>query len=275
MTRLTAGSLLDGLTPVYQGQFDLRTGVLHGAEALARWPQVTGASDTEAVIAYAERSGEVADLDRAMIDVACRQLHEWDRLLRGVPRVAVNVAGASLLRPGLFDTVTAAVDRYGLDPQRLTLELTERTQVPEHARKDLRRLRALGVRLSIDDFGTGYANLAGFLDHPFDEAKLDRSLLAAHKVDERSHAVVEGILRMLLDVGVGVVVEGIETLDDLRFLGALPASVIGQGYLLGMPTPDAPSLHCPVPPATFMGCADGALLPGFAPSPRRRSQPHG
>lgn len=216
----------------YQPKLDTTTGDVVGVEALARWNHDGEMVSPELFISMAEEGGLIADLTRALLDQALGQLAAWDR--QGLHlTVAVNLSPRNLLDPALPRRVTQLLDRHGIDPHRLVLEITETTLMPDRNRSVavLERLRKLGVRLSIDDYGTGHAALTYLRDFAVDELKLDRSYVSAMLHDERTFAIVESTVSMGRRLGLVVVAEGVEEQEQVEALARCGCEII-QGYLV-------------------------------------------
>jgi diguanylate cyclase (GGDEF)-like protein/PAS domain S-box-containing protein len=159
----------------YQPKLDLGRGEIRSVEALARWRHPTqGAISPEEFVPQAERTGMIQPFTRWSFDAAFAQLADWRE--RGLDiNLAVNLSARSLHDEALPETVAALLDHWRVDPQRITLELTESAVMldPSHAQKSLHRLHDLGLRLSIDDFGTGYSSLSHLQRLPLHELKID------------------------------------------------------------------------------------------------------
>ena len=228
----------DELTVQYQPILDLRSGRLVGFEALLRWQHPTlGPIPPAEFIPIAEHSGIIVEIGTWVLDQACRAAAGWagpagDDALS----VNVNVSARQLVHAGLVETVRATLDRYGLPPRRLVLELTETALVdqPAMAAERLGELRELGVRIAIDDFGIGYSSLAYLRQFPTDILKIDRSFIGMIDDDEHIPGLVQGLLELGHTLGLETVAEGIETgvqLDALSREGCR----LGQGFLFARP----------------------------------------
>ncbi|WP_407571916.1 putative bifunctional diguanylate cyclase/phosphodiesterase [Deinococcus altitudinis] len=232
-TRLREAVAAGNLTLYYQPQIDVVSGRLVGLEALARWtdPELGVVSPGE-FIPLAEDTGLIVQLGAWVLDEACRQAAEWS--LR-VP-VAVNISPVQILRPEFVDTVSDTLKRHGIAPQMLKLELTERLNIrdPQQAAFRLGCLKALGVTLSLDDFGAGQSAVASLMNLPLQEVKLDRSLLAGITEDPASWQVLGALLALARGLNLPVVVEGVETPDQLQVLRSLGCETV-QGYMMGRP----------------------------------------
>jgi diguanylate cyclase (GGDEF)-like protein/PAS domain S-box-containing protein len=227
----------------YQPQLDLATGEVCAVEALVRWRHpVRGLVLPNAFIPMAEETGLVLGIGKWVLDEACRQVAEWQRggLADNLSplRVAVNISARQLQRPGLDGAVRRALSRSGLAPQCLELEITESSVMldPQHAQSVLQSLRDLGVQLSIDDFGTGYSSLAYLKRLPLDRLKIDRSFIGGIPADSDDAAIVETIIVMTHKLGLRVIAEGVETLEQRLQLVRQGCDEM-QGFLLAHPVP--------------------------------------
>ena len=223
----------------YQPIVELGGGVTRRLEALVRWrhPQ-EGLLLPERFIPIAEESDLVLEIDRWVLQTVCRQLGE----LRGetgirIP-VNVNLSGRHFSRLDLVGWVREALEAAALEPSALELEVTEGVlmQNPEVAQRVLGELKALGVQLCLDDFGTGYSSLSYLHQFPIDVLKVDRSFVAGMLDGGGKGRIVETIVRLARQLGVGVVAEGVESpaqRDRLRAMGC----ELAQGYLFARPMP--------------------------------------
>ncbi|MCB1248953.1 MAG: EAL domain-containing protein [Acidimicrobiales bacterium] len=247
----------------YQPEVDIGTGRIVGAEALARWHHpVRGLLEAGAFIALAEETGLIVDIGGFVLGEACRQFGAWKRSRPEPLVVRVNLAARQLSQPDLLDQVVAAIDAGGLEPRDLCLEITETALMddPEWGLATLARLHDLGVRLAIDDFGTGYSSLAYLKQFPVDIVKVDQSFVQGLGVDPGDEAIVRAVVAMSDALGLDVVAEGVETVDQLEALRAMGVCRV-QGYLFSRA----------VPPEDLL-----ALLPALdLPDAERRGDPVG
>jgi diguanylate cyclase (GGDEF)-like protein/PAS domain S-box-containing protein len=222
----------------YQPIVNLESGRLIGCEALARWPAGDSVVLPEDFIPVAEDTGLIGALGRYVLDDACARLTDWRRraiVAADVP-VSVNVSGRQLSERDLPGDVADALDRHGLPPAALRLEITESTILydPERMQPALEELRRIGVQAQIDDFGTGYSSLT-FLHHfPGDTLKIDRSFVASLNDDEGSEEIVRAIVALAHNLGMHVIAEGIEDPSQAAKLRAIGCEY-GQGYLFAAP----------------------------------------
>ena len=221
----------------YQPVVDLRSGAVRGLEALARWEHAGRPVPPDVFVPLAQRCGLLPELTEAVLDQAFAQLVVWSRT-PGLQDawLAVNVSAAQLAAPSFAPSVLARLARTGTAADRLVVELTESdTFVDRQVGRDaVARLRRIGVGVSLDDFGTGYASLAQLSSLPIDAVKVDRSFIAQLEVDARQAAFLPALLHLAHDLGVEIVVEGIERPAQLAELQRL-GYPLGQGYLLHRP----------------------------------------
>jgi len=227
------------LSLAYQPLYELEPHRLNGFEALARWTHpVRGSISPGVFIALAEETGCIEALTAWAIDEAARQHAQWwqqqpehrDLVMH------VNVSGKDLAQPHFVPHVREVLQRHGLPPHLLVLEITESTLM-EHRDQALRALAELcelGVKLGIDDFGTGYSSLAYLSTLPFDCLKIDRSFVIGMDKSRQNLEIVRTVISLGRSLNKQVVAEGIETHEQLTQLRALGAT-IGQGYLLSRP----------------------------------------
>lgn len=236
------------LTLHYQPKHDCRTGVIMGAEALARWqhPELGHVSPAE-FIGVAERSGQIVALGEWVIAQACRQLRQWRD--RGLPtlRIAINLSPLQLNQADLVDRAAALVKGAGLEPGQIMFEITESMAMQDAERTItlLRAFRARGFEFAIDDFGTGYSSLAYLQKFQARQLKIDRYFISA--LDDggpEARAIINAIIMLAQTLGMEVVAEGVETSSQMSHLRALGCDQI-QGYLLSRPMPpDVFALAC-------------------------------
>ena len=220
----------------YQPVRRLGDGSIAAYEALVRWLHpVRGVLAPDSFLPVAEASDLVLEIDRYVLLRACADAAGWGSG-DGAPNVSVNISARHVGRGLLPGLVARALARSGLEPHRLTLELTETALlgVTPTATSELDTLVHLGVRLAIDDFGTGYSSLTHLVDVPASYVKIDRSFVGRMTGSDASTAIVEAVVSLCRALHIDVVAEGIEEEDQRRMLSRLGCSY-GQGYLLGRP----------------------------------------
>jgi diguanylate cyclase (GGDEF)-like protein len=208
-----------------------------GAEALVRWQHPThGMLSPDVFIAIAERTGLIGGLTQVVARRAFRQCAEW-RSMGFDLSIAVNVSVHSLLDVEFPDTISHLLAETKLEPEAVTLEITESTILdPKRTTDALARLAALGVKLSVDDFGTGYSSLTYLQRLPVHEVKVDRSFVMTMGTNESDAAIVKSIIDLGHNLGLRVVAEGVEdrvAWDRLARQGC----DIAQGYFMSKPIP--------------------------------------
>jgi EAL domain-containing protein (putative c-di-GMP-specific phosphodiesterase class I) len=194
----------------YQPKVEIASGALAGVEALVRWnhPRQGLLPPSRFLPAAASSPQLLTGLTCQVLETAARDCAAWLEAGHPLP-VAVNVAPATLLDPALVRMVQQTLDRHGLDPRMLTVELTENALMEpgSDVTAPLHELRALGLSVSIDDFGTGNSSLARLRTLPLDEIKIDRSLIASIATDDRDLGIARHIVRLGMDLGLRVVAE--------------------------------------------------------------------
>jgi diguanylate cyclase (GGDEF)-like protein len=219
----------------YQPIVELATGRTAGFEALVRWHHpVRGLIPPIQFIELAEETGAIVRLGAWVLERAVQTVAGWPGAY-----ISVNVSVRQFRTTGFVDLVLATLDRHGLPPERLYLEITESLLLGDHDEitADISRLRAAGIRISIDDFGTGYSSLSYLHRVPVDTLKLDKSFVDTIAVSDKQRALVQGIVQLAATLQMSVVAEGVETSADdvlLRDMGCR----FGQGYLYAKPLPE-------------------------------------
>lgn len=224
----------------YQPEFDLSTNSIVRFEALARWthPRL-GRIPPVTFIPVAEESGLIVPLGAYVMERACADAIAWQLHASQPIQVAVNVSSVQFARDTFLEEVEDVLRRTGLRPSLLQLELTESATLSglERAADLMRRLTGRGIGIAMDDFGTGYSCLSYLPKLAFDALKLDRSFVNELAVRPETRAFVQSILSMAHNLHMKVIVEGIETQEQLELMRALGTNE-AQGYLLGRPTPN-------------------------------------
>ncbi|RZS91364.1 diguanylate cyclase/phosphodiesterase [Motilibacter rhizosphaerae] len=226
------------LVVYYQPKVRLDDEEIAGVEALVRWHHPTrGIVGPDDFIPLAERSGLIEPLTGVVLESSLRQCRAWLDEGKHVP-VAVNISVRALLDPGFVEQVARVLERTGVAPAMLTLELTESSVMSDLPRcmGTLHQLVASGVRISVDDFGTGWSSLSQLRHLPASEVKIDKSFILAMATDEHDIAVVGAIVKLAHDLGKRVVAEGIEDKLTWRKLADLGCDV-AQGFFLSRPLP--------------------------------------
>jgi diguanylate cyclase (GGDEF)-like protein len=223
----------------YQPKFDAASGEVLGAEALLRWNHPTkGMIPPSSFIPLAEKCGLIVSIGYWVLDEACRQLNVWHAAGHRNWTMAVNLSAAQFNDLALSRVVRDTLARHGVEPQYLTLEITESTAMRDVSASMaiLEQLRDTGVRISIDDFGTGYSSLLYLKRLPANELKIDREFVRDVMHDAEDKAIITAIVALGRTLNLEIVAEGVETNEQREFLTRLGCSAL-QGFLLGRPTP--------------------------------------
>jgi EAL domain-containing protein (putative c-di-GMP-specific phosphodiesterase class I) len=217
----------------FQPRMAVASGELMGVEALIRWQHPRrGLLAPDKFIDVAEDSGLIVPIGEWVLETACSQVREWRARLKPDLRISVNLSVGQVQNgERLYRAVEQALERSGVDPHALELELTEShlMQNIEEKAALLNRLGALGVGLAIDDFGTGYSSLSYLKQLPVDAIKIDSSFVRDIGVDPNDEAIITAILAMAHSLRLTVVAEGVETEAQFRALKALRCDEF-QGY---------------------------------------------
>jgi EAL domain-containing protein (putative c-di-GMP-specific phosphodiesterase class I) len=226
------------LEPWFQPRAEIATGIVRGAEALARWRHPRyGLLPPSAFVATLEASGRIDDLTFAIVEQATRCCREWRK--SGIDgTLSVNISLVSLTELTLADRLIALVEAAELQPHDVTLEVTETAAATHIGRvlENLSRLRMKGFGLAIDDFGTGYASMQQLARMPFTELKIDQSFIRNSTTDPSSLAVLESSLEIAAKLGIEAVAEGVETREEVQLLRQLGCRT-AQGFFFGKPLP--------------------------------------
>ena len=209
-----------------------------------RWHQADGTMVSPAeFIPIAEETGTINRMGAWALLEAMTQLHQWidDGVCSPTASMSVNVSPRQLADPNFPTVVSEAMVRAQLSPNLLWLEVTEGIMIsePEVALATLRRLRSLGVRVAIDDFGTGYSSLSSLQQFPLQRIKIDRAFVQGVADNANDRALVRTIIAMGASLGLDMVAEGVETIEQMRVLHELGCTN-AQGYLISRPvSPEA------------------------------------
>jgi diguanylate cyclase (GGDEF)-like protein/PAS domain S-box-containing protein len=256
----------------YQPQVDLRSGKVFAVEALIRWRhERLGLVQPAKFIPLAEESGLIVQIGAWALREACRQTKAWHDAGEPLISMSVNVSARQFREDRIVGDVAAALRESGLEPKYLELELTESLimQDVDRAIETMKRLRALGVRLSIDDFGTGYSSLSALKRFPVERLKIDKSFIQDLTKDEDDRAVTAAIISLGQKLNLRVIAEGVENEAQIAFLRKNHCDEL-QGFHFSRP----------VPADEAVALLNGSLLPlarakkrASAPKPRRSRSP--
>jgi len=226
--RLEAALAADEIDIRFQPQIDPASGRILGVEALARWAE---AASPEALFARATAAGLAERLSRTIQRKALRLAGEWGGAL-GDLRLSLNILPQDLDRTGFETWLIEEIALAGLDPRRITAEIIESALLSDRPAVAARLgfLRDHGVEIAIDDFGTGYANLVYLTSLPLDAIKIDRAMVADLVGQERDRIVVKAMISMARELGLKIVVEGVESVAQLDLIAAWGCDLY-QGFL--------------------------------------------
>ncbi|MGA8529991.1 MAG: EAL domain-containing protein, partial [Acidobacteriaceae bacterium] len=228
----------------YQPEYDLVTNSIVRFEALARWTHPTlGRIGPVSFIPVAEECGLIVSLGAYVLERACIEARSWQKIVDRPIQVAVNVSTVQFSQNSFFEEIAGVLHRTGLHPSLLQIELTESATLAgiERATEMMRRLHRIGVSIAVDDFGTGYSCLTYLPKLAFDTLKLDRSFVSGLMVRRETRSFVESIITMAHNLRMKVIVEGVETKEQLHLIRTLGTDQ-AQGHLLGQPTGDPGAL---------------------------------
>lgn len=225
----------DEITVLFQPQFNVATGALAGAEALARWEHPSfGRICAETLFAVADRGDHVAQLSRHIGKRALAMAAAWPASLP--LKLSLNVTAEDFAVGDFAAALKAEIATSSFAPERLTIEITEQTLIAdfEACAAALRELEGIGVKVALDDFGTGFSNFRALKALPLDALKLDRSLVVDIEHDPRDRAILSAMVAMARALGLKIIAEGVESEGQLAILRAEGCDVF-QGFLRAGP----------------------------------------
>lgn len=221
----------------YQPKVDVKSGRVQGAECLLRWfHPIDGLISPEQFIPLAEDTGLIVPIGEWILHEACKQNQEWVASGYDNLNISVNVSGKQFANKGLKNIILSALKSSGLNARYLTLEMTESIMMGDAESNIclLHQLKELGISFSIDDFGTGYSSLNYLKKFPIHELKIDRSFIIDVTHSDEDASIVKAILAMSHSLGLKVVAEGVENLQQLELLQSWDCDII-QGYYFSSP----------------------------------------
>jgi diguanylate cyclase (GGDEF)-like protein len=226
----------------YQPQVSLANGAITGVEALVRWNHAQrGMISPGEFIPVAEKSGLMAQIGRIIVDKAISQAADWHKSGIVFGRLAVNVSGTELREPDFDTFLFEVLERTGLPPQKLSLEIVESVILDDEKTGiagKLRHIRAAGIHLELDDFGTGYASLSHVNPNEIDRLKIDRRFVQNINLNGDNSKIVRAITELARGLGISIIAEGAETEAELDSLLSIGCDQV-QGYSIAFPMPEA------------------------------------
>jgi diguanylate cyclase (GGDEF)-like protein len=224
----------------YQPQVEIPSGRIVGIEALVRWNHPTRGVLTPGVfVPVAETTGMIVPLGRWVLEECCRQIQTWGRQGVVPPLVAINFSPAQFkASPNLDRELSQLFGHHGIDPHKVELELTEQTlmEATEAHSVTVDRIRALGVGIAIDDFGTGYSSLGYLRSYQVNRLKIAQQFMRELATNPGDAAIVRATIGLARELGIEVLAEGVETVDQLRLLEGVGCRYV-QGYYFSRPVP--------------------------------------
>jgi len=223
----------------YQPQFDIEENRIVSLEALIRWAHPTkGLIPPSAFISLAEETGLISEIGSWVMETACREmkaLHDYG--YKGL-MVSINISSVQLQKEGFVDLVKDILERTGLEPQYLELEITESLMIDNFDDNIaiLNELKKLGIKISLDDFGTGYSSLNYLKQIPLSTLKIDKSFITDIEKDSAQKFIIEAIISLAQKIGLEVTAEGVESVEQFKYLKELHCDRV-QGFLVSKPEP--------------------------------------
>ena len=234
--RLESALSEDRISIKLQPQIDFETGLIVGAEALARWvDEERGEISPERFIGQCERVGRLDDLTKRILSKSLRAADLFHKDGHS-PTISINASAIQFLDDRMAVLICESLLQTTIDPNKLTIEVTETARIENFAlaRQVFEAIKCSGVKFSMDDFGVASANLDAMLELPFDEIKIDRQFVSQMTTSKRARAIVANVIRLAKDAGIFVVAEGIEDRESYDLLKDMGCD-IGQGYLIARP----------------------------------------
>ena len=221
----------------YQPKVDIRTGEIIGAEALVRWEKDGNIISPSVFVPILEKTGDIVKIDLFILDSACSDLAHYRKLGNHTVPLSVNISRRDLLVPGFYRQIVSIIDKYDLCFEDLVIEVTETTNLEEKQRMQefIAYLKSHNIKTSLDDFGSGYSSLALVRDFDVNEIKLDRSFIDREYRDKDA-IIIDSIISMANRLGIDVVVEGVETYEQLQFVKKFSCRTV-QGFYFDKPLP--------------------------------------
>jgi diguanylate cyclase (GGDEF)-like protein len=226
---------------VYQPIVSLQELKLSGFEVLLRWLHPSqGLISPQEFIPIAEQTGDIIQIGYWVLETACEQLYQWQQQFPNVPplTLGINASTLQVAQPDFVERIQEIIAARQIPPTLIKLEITESVLMEniEVSSQKLEKLRKIGIQVHIDDFGTGYSSFSYLQNLPIDVLKIDRSFTNKIFTNIKSQRIIQSILRLANNLGIGIVIEGVETLEELNYFENIGGSSIDiQGYFISVP----------------------------------------
>lgn len=235
--------MLDGIEKeefivYYQPKINLKSNTLVGAEALVRWKVDNEVVTPNEFIPIFEKNGFICQLDFYVLDCVCRNLRAWLDVGMEVVKTSVNFSRLHLAEPTFTKHIIEVLREYRIPAKYIEIEFTETgdTEASDRLANAIESLKDYGIATAMDDFGSGYSSLSLLTNLSFDILKIDKSFFEAGEISEKEKVVINNIIRMVQALNIDVIMEGVETLEQVRFLKDAKCDM-AQGYIYDMPLP--------------------------------------
>ena len=221
----------------YQPKFDIVTSKIFGVEALARWHKNGEIVSPGVFVPILEKNGEIIDLDLYVLETLCRDIRNYRSYGYKIVPASCNISRRDFEDPNLEDKIIRIINEYGILPGEIIIEVTETSNLEEKDRlaKFIEKMNKNGIYTSVDDFGTGYSTLSVLRDFKVNEIKIDRSFIN-RKIEDSDKIIIGSIINIANKLKIQVVFEGIETIEQAKFVLSLGCSR-AQGFLYSKPLP--------------------------------------
>lgn len=229
-----------GFELYFQPQFDVTTRKLRGAETLLRWRNEDGSFvPNNQYIPIAEQNGEIIRIGKWVLKEAISRLAKWEEELGFDGVLSINASALQLRQDDFVPYLLGLIEEYKVTPEKLEIEITESVLMEdmEGIIAKFKILRGYGVKVSLDDFGTGFSSLTYLKNLPIDTLKIDKSFIDTVTTDDSTNIITQSVVKMVKQLGLETVAEGVETEEQYAFLEKIQCDNI-QGFLMGRPMPE-------------------------------------
>ncbi len=230
---------------VYQPIFSIKERKMVSAEALVRlYDPVIGNIPPDVFIPMAEKNGSILKIGNIVLTKVCEFISINKPENFGIKKIGINLSAVECMQENLNVQIASIMKRYGVDPDAVYLEITETAAVNsyERLRETMDGIIEVGTSFALDDYGTGYLNLDSIIKLPFKIIKIDKSLIWSYEENNNSHVILTHLIAMAKDLGMKVLIEGVETDDQKQLVERIGADYI-QGYYFSKPLKPADFLH--------------------------------